>query len=455
MKVVEWGIQSDDFRTGEAWQMFNYLLAYYAHPSSKGSIIGPVAAGQVFPHFALCDDPYMTTEALCHEVRQNRIALEASEKMDKIREEMSINPISACTKLSQLATEMIQLGSGRSTDTMLGAAFDGAIRNYQLVKSGVDSSIAKMPWGLLQKATMGLQPDDYVVFYGRPKSYKSWVLAYFTTSLFMQDKRLVVYTKEMTAENIFKRIIGCIAQVRYQNLRGGDMSHAEEVALYQAHRMVRYLKAEDRIVVLSGKDAPEGGDTVPWLRSKIKTYQPDAVVIDGLYLMSDVRKNKDKHSRVASISNDLRQMNLEAKVPVIATLQANRQAAKHNEANLDELAFSDAIGQDATLVARVINEKETPTAMLVLAGAREFSLNGLRINAIPAVNFEQYGQNDDDARITSKDIDKAKDKDSGDKDEAAAHARNRPPPPSMVTPAQELRNVNMAIGQLFPPRMHR
>ena len=447
-QIVEWGVMPEDFRTGVANQMYKYLLAYYSLPQSRGSIIGPVAASQVFPNFALCDDPYMTTEALCFEVRQSRIALECNERMDKIREEMNENPVLACAKLAQLANEMIQLGSGKMTDTMFGSAYDRILQRYEMIKAGCDFSVGKYPWRLLQQATMGLQEDDYIVIYGRPKSYKSWILAYMAMDLFMQDKRLVIYTKEMTAENIFKRIIACLAQLPYQEFRTGQLLYSHELALYQARKLVWYLQAEEKLIVLSGKDAPEGGDTVPWLKSKIKTYQPHACVVDGLYLMSDVRKNKDKHARVASISNDLRQMNLETKVPVLATLQANRAAAKHNEANFDEMAFSDAIGQDATMVARVINEKDTPSAMLVLAGAREFQLNGLRINAIPAMNFEQYGTCDDDARITAKDIDKAKETDGKEKDDGNGHAHKRAAAAGMTTPAQELYNVNAAISQI-------
>jgi hypothetical protein len=429
-KVVEWGIQPEDFRTGVCNQMYQYLLAYYSMPASRGSVIGPAASAQFFPNFVLNDDPYMTTEALCFEVRQSRIALECSERMDLIRQEMDANPVAACAKLAQLSTEMIQLGSGKATDTMLGSAYDRILHNYQMKKAGVDFSMGPYPWSLLQKVTMGIQKDDYIVFYGRPKSYKSWMLAYVAMTLFMQDKRIILYTKEMTAENIFMRIIACLSKLPYQEFRSGTLTHSHEVELYQARRLVHMLQGEEKLIVLSGKDAPPGGDTVPWMQSKIKTYQPHACFIDGLYLMSDVKKNKDKHVKVSSISNDLRQMNLETQVPIFATLQANRAAAKNNEANLDELAFSDSIGQDATMIMRVINEKETPTAMLVLGGAREFSLNGLRINAIPAMNFEQYGVNDSDAQITAKDIDKAKDKDNkeGESDKATnGHAHPRSP----------------------------
>jgi hypothetical protein len=435
-KVLEWGIQPEDFRTGLAHQMYGYLLAYYKMPQSHGSVIGPSLGSQVFPNFVLCDDEHVTTEALCSEVRQYRIQMETGEKLDKIRELLEADPMQACAQLMQLGTEMIQLGGGKVTDIKFGTAFDQALQIYQMRKAGVDFSIARWPWHLLDTETGGIRNDDYVVFYGRPKSYKSWVLFYLAACLFMQGKRLVIYTKEMTWENVFDRIICCIAQVGYSEWRAGKLSYQEEESIYRTRRLIHMLRAEENIIVLSGKDAPRGGDTVPWLMSKVKTYQPHIVIVDGLYLMSDVHRNKDKHARVASISNELRQMNLETRIPILATLQANRQAAKHNEANFDDLAFSDAVGQDATMVARVINEKESPSAMLVLAGAREFRLNGFRINAEPARNFEQYGQSDEDARLTAKDIDKAKEKDMGAEDDLKSHAKKSAAPG--MTPRREL-----------------
>lgn len=437
-----------------AQSMYQYLLTYYSIPESRGSVIGPHAATQAFPNFALCDDPHMTTEALCAEVRKQRIALEANEKMDKIRELMATDPLQACMNMMQLGTEMVQLGSGKLTDVRFGSAFDRALNLYEMREQGVNFAIAKLPWNLLQYAMGGIQPDDYIVFYGRPKAYKSWILFYLASCIFMQDKKILVYTKEMTPENVFNRIICCIAQVPYQDYRSGKLNPVDKASVYQTRRLIHVLGLEDKLIVLSGKDAAKNGDTVPWLRSKMETYRPDAVFIDGLYLMSDVNRNKDKHQRVASISNDLRQVNLDMRIPIVATLQANRKAAGHNEANLDELAFSDAIGQDATMVARVINEKDRPTAMLVLAGAREFALNGLRINAIPAVNFEQFGLNDDDARITAKDIEKAKDKDTGESDAPNGHANGHARPPTnglLTTPKQEYHNVATAIAQIQNP----
>jgi hypothetical protein len=142
--------------------------------------------------------------------------------------------------------------------------------------------------------------------------------------------------------------------------------------------------------------------------SKVELYRPDVVFIDGMYLMSDSKNAKKDHERVRNVSRSVRAMNLKTNVPVIATLQANRAAAKNQDANSDEVAFSDAIGQDATLLMRCIREQDKPTIAMVIGGnSREFQLDGFRIHGVPASNFNYYGE------ISVKEIEQAKEKDAG------------------------------------------
>jgi hypothetical protein len=149
----------------------------------------------------------------------------------------------------------------------------------------------------------------------------------------------------------------------------------------------------------------------------VEKHNPDLVCIDGMYLMSDVKGARKDHERVMNISRALRGLVLSTNVPVVATVQANRGAAAHGKGNLDEIAYSDAIGQDATIAMRVINDKGSPTISLVMAGSREFELAGFRIYGIPATNFSDH------SLLTEKEITKAKEKDIVDEDNPSAHIK--------------------------------
>ncbi len=391
--VTRWGINADDFITPLGRGMFLHLSAYFSMPATAGAVLGPHAIQAQYPTFQLVHDLSMTTEALCVEVRRGRTKAEMKQLMKQTEEMLDVDPVGALNKLSTGMDFLRRLGMSKQTDVYADDAMARVLQTYELKKKGVNMSICPWPWEPLQEATGGIEKDDYVIIYGRPKSMKSWVLAALISWAIHNDKNVLIYTKEMTADNIYMRICAIIAGVRYKEFRGGKLDPIEERQVYDVWRTLRAMRVKQRIVCLSGKDTGDGGDTVPWLRSKIEEHKPDLCFIDGMYLMADARgsaKQKDNF-RVQNISRDLRQVILDTGVPIVATIQANRDAAKNKEANMDEIAFSDAIGQDATIAMRVINEKNAPTLALLLAGSREFALDGFRIYGIPATNFGDAG----------------------------------------------------------------
>ena len=404
--VIEWGITRDDFLTNEGRALYSSIEGYFSMPEHSGAILGPYAVQQMFPNFQLCDDLSMTTDALCVEVRKQRLAIEFKSKVQKSLELCEYDPLTAINIMQLGMTDLQNVGMSHNTDVHFSSSFDRSMQRYELLKQGVDLSCGAWPWMPLQEATMGLQPDDYVVLYGRPKSMKSWVLAYLIAWFYEMGKRMVIYTKEMTADNIFQRVGACLAEVRYHNFRTGTCSYEEEFSLRTVAKMLQYAQQTQTVITLSAQDAVQGGDTVPWLRAKLETYKPDVCFVDGLYLMSDVSGARKDNERVRNISRAIRQMVLDTRIPAICTIQANRAAAKNAEANLDEVAFSDSVSQDATLLMRAINEKDKPTVALVMGGAsREFYLEGFRIYGQPAFNFDYAGE------ISSKEIEKAKEQD--------------------------------------------
>ena len=287
--------------------------------------------------------------------------------------------------LSEGSRYVNMLQGGKATDIMGDAAFTNVMQSYDMRKQGIVTSICPWPWSPLQDATGGIEREDYIIIYGRPKSMKTWVMCYLIAWCWMQGKKPLIYTKEMTAENIFQRIFTILAGVSYARFRKGKLERDEEERLMYVKAQIEMHRYERPLVCLSGKDTGEGGDTVPWLRSKIEEHEPHIAFVDGLYLMSDPKggPNQKDNFRVQNISRGLRQTVLDTNVPIIGTLQANRDAAKNKDANLDEIAFSDAIGQDATLAMRVINEKNEDTLALMIGGSREFSFPAFASLASP------------------------------------------------------------------------
>lgn len=408
-KAVEWGLSAEDFLMLETKAIYTQLLGTYTAAESSGSVIGPRLAQEKFAQLNLNDvDDYVTLEHLCHEVRQRRIAKIQKEKCQQAIELADVDPLGALGVIQEAVGEVLRLDSGRNTDIDFSVGMQRVVDRIALLQSGVELGKFPWPWLPLQDETGGIQDDDFIVFYGRPKSMKSWVLCYLIAwavegAWIMdptqhQPPRVLVYTKEMTPDNIYMRVAACLAGLPYGDLRMGRIDAQQMAFLMQWVEYAKGLAGQNRLVVLSAKDVA-GRDTVTWLRSKIDKYAPQVVFVDGIYLMSPENPKIIKdNERVASISRAMRQMILDTKVPIIGTMQANRKAAQHGRAELDEIAFSDAISQDSTMAARVIKDKLSATISIVLGGSREFYLPGFRIHGIPATNFSFH------SRLSESDI---------------------------------------------------
>lgn len=417
-RVIEWGINAEDFLMLETKAIFQQILADYTSLDTSGSVMGPRLAATKFTQLNLEDvDDHVTIEHLCFEVRSRRISKEIKEKAQAAIESADVSPLDALAFLQEGVGNVLRLDAGKNTDVSFAAGMEQVWNNYQKRKRGEIVGKMPFPWLPLQEETGGLQDDDYIVFYGRPKSMKSWVVSFLiawavegawlpTDAPIASYPRVLVYTKEMTPLNFYNRIAACLAGLPYGDLRGTKLTDDQEAILAVWVEYAKELVNQGRLIVLSAKDVA-GRDTVTWLKSKVEKYAPDIVFVDGLYLMSPENPKLVKdNERVQSISRAIRQMILDTKTPVIATMQANRKAAQHGRAELDEISFSDAISQDCTGAFRVINDKMAPTISIILGGAREFYLPGIRIKGVPAVDFSF------DSKLTEADILRAKDLDN-------------------------------------------
>lgn len=441
-EVIEWGVGTEDFTTAEAQAMFGRMVEYQRTPEHTGAVWGPTSLQTLYPNYVLCDDPSMTLEALCLEVRKNRIQAQTRQLVLEVGDLNEYDPATAINILHQKAADIQNDLSPKKTDVHLVDGFEKAVVDMEMIEAGIDVSVCPWPWGPLQYKTLGVRESDYIVLFGRPKSMKSWVLCFLIAWFVRHHKRILIYTKEMPAWEIAERIGCCLAMVDYERFITGTLVPDERANVKIVLDWLKERRKQQMVVILDAKDA-KGKDTVAWLASKIEKYVPEAVFVDGIYLMKDQYGARRQHERVRGVSQDLRQMILQYSIPVIGTIQANRDAAKNEEANTDEVAFSDSIGQDCTHLIRVVNEKNADTLALVMGNvARRFKLNGFRIYGIPALNFTVK-----DEELTAKEADRAIRSD--DADTKQAHGQKTPPSKGIQQSSKQVaQSTNAAMGHL-------
>lgn len=412
--AIQWGISSEDFLTASARQLWEYLVQYSTAIHHAGALPGFNNLAQKFTSFQKCHDDTMTVEALCLEVRQHRVKQETRKLMQDVEMRLvtEVSPMDAMVYLQERVALLSTLTAGTSAATF-SSAVKGTLLRYMERANGIFRCAVKYPWDELNAITNGIEPSDYVLYYGRPKNKKTFVMLYHLMHVFkVQRKRVLLYSKEMPQHQIWDRCLCFWASVPYDLFRAGKCSPDQLFELQMAEMEIEDIREETNgradIICLSGQEAPEGGDNVQWLQAMAKRYAVDVIFIDGVYLMASHIKAKDAHARAEAISRAVRNMTLRLGIPAICTIQANRGADKTGlTADMDEISFSDAFGQDTTAAYRVVADKLLPTINVLLPGSREFKLHGFQIHGIPCTNFGWIKRLDADEVATATSMDDA------------------------------------------------
>ena len=421
-EVINLGLTIDDFTESKARDIWGLIQGYYFSPEHKGSVMSERMLHVYTDRIKTLEDSYQgdTVASLFNLVRKQRIQALCSQlgaEFDAAMNTPGCNQGQILAAYQDKLGHALSLTRGAGADMGIGTGIQNLWNELEYAKQGIDKAVVHWPWEPLQRETFGVQPEDYIIFYGRPKSMKTWVLCFLIAWCFGQGRRCLVYTKEMTPDNIYARITACICELDYSTLRAATSAAAHRPLSPEEETKIQYLLADLKrdkhyaslLTVLSGRDVSGGSDTVPWLRSKVEQYKPEITFVDGVYLMAGTDKRVRDDQRVMNISRALRDLALETHTPIIGTLQANRKAAGHGQANLDEIAYSDAVGQDATIAARVIADKQSPTINIVIGGSREFKLHGIRINGRPAYDFSFHSELDEKAIEKAKEADVSSD----------------------------------------------
>jgi len=226
---------------------------------------------------------------------------------------------------------------------------EGVMRIEEQLKS--HSGITGLATGYtrLDEMLSGLQPSDMIVLAARPSVGKTAfslnIAAHVATQL---DKAALIFSLEMSKEQLVQRLLCMVGLVDSNRLRSGFLARNE---FPKVQRAAEILKSSNKIFI---DDSP--GISVLELRSKARrhaAHKPvDVIIIDYLQLMSTSTHRENRQVEISEISRSIKGIARELRVPVIALSQLSREAEKDDSGTpkLSHLRESGAIEQDADVV---------------------------------------------------------------------------------------------------------
>ena len=213
------------------------------------------------------------------------------------------------------------------------------------------STVTGVPTGFidLDYRTSGLQPSDLILIAARPSMGKTaFVLNIADYIAVRRQKTCLIFSLEMSKEQLVNRMLAMESNVDSQKLRTGTLTDADWDAVVEGIATI----GNSKLVI---DDTP--GISIMELRSKCRKIKLehglDIVMIDYLQLMTGSGKTSDnRQQEISEISRSLKALARELNAPVIALSQLSRACETRTDHRpmLSDLRESGAIEQDADVV---------------------------------------------------------------------------------------------------------
>ena len=223
--------------------------------------------------------------------------------------------------------------------------------------SGADrDKFAGIPTGFnyLDTVLTGLGRSDLIILAARPGMGKTSFALNIATNVARQQKiPTIIFSLEMTCEQLTDRILSSTANIDSQAFRTGRLNNSDWNDFAQATSLLYNapIYMDD-----------SSGISVPEIKAKIRTINQDPkkekiglVIIDYLQLMQSAKRTESRVQEISDITRNLKIMAKELNVPVIALSQLSRAAEKtagrsDHRPQLSDLRDSGSIEQDADIV---------------------------------------------------------------------------------------------------------
>lgn len=190
--------------------------------------------------------------------------------------------------------------------------------------------------------------EELAVIFARTGQGKSWVTIKMLEHAWKMNKRVGLLEPEMSANKTGFRF-----DTLHKNISNKDLITGGEIQGYN-----RYIEALKNSSVPFFVSSPKDFNkvvTVEKLKSWVESNNIDVLAIDGISYLRDQRyqRGDSKTVSLTNISEDLMDLSIDCGIPIIVVVQSNREGARNEDLELENIRDSDGIAFNASLVLSV------------------------------------------------------------------------------------------------------
>ncbi len=275
--------------------------------------------------------------------------------------------VGARDALEALSSRIFALNAENNPNTIVDFrnAKQHVIDEYLLKWNLGDQYGIQLGWPTIDNLIGGVMQGDLVSFVGRPAMGKTWKIMWSAMHAWdVQGKLPMIVSLEMPPIQLEQRLAAIYTHIPISHIKQQEGKHLSSASM--DYLTAKLDEASEREVPFPIVDGNLGATTVEELYMLCRQIKPDVVYIDGAYLMGHSDGRLNRYQRVAENCDLLKSLIAgELGIPVIASWQFNKDAAKKSSkgeaAGLEDIGYSDAIGQHSSVVLGLFEEESVET----------------------------------------------------------------------------------------------
>ncbi|MFH1915331.1 MAG: replicative DNA helicase [Pseudomonadota bacterium] len=196
--------------------------------------------------------------------------------------------------------------------------------------------------------TAGLQKSDLIIMAGRPSMGKTaFALNVALRAAARSETPTVIFSLEMSMEQLMTRLLAVQAKVGLQNLRTGYLDDQDWQKLYAAADIISQAP-----IFIDDSPALSTLELQARCRRLKAEHNLGLVIVDYLQLMRASNRTDSREQEISEISRSMKALAKELNLPVIALSQLNRKVEERTDKRpmMADLRESGAIEQDADII---------------------------------------------------------------------------------------------------------
>jgi len=193
----------------------------------------------------------------------------------------------------------------------------------------------------------GIMPGQFGILLAYPAIGKSWLALYVAVQAWLNKKRPLIISLEMTENEVRNRAYTIMGKGRFSHRKMSAGQHdIDEFKSWASG----YFDNRQSFHIVSNDGLGEVTPSV--LRGKIDQYKPDIVFIDYIQLMQSNNPTDNEVVKIKNISRELKILAITEEVPIVAIASATPDDATNMNSvpTLGQVAWSKQLAYDADWV---------------------------------------------------------------------------------------------------------